>query len=366
MEVDFLNLKRLNARHAAQLKAALAGVVDSGVYLNGGQLVGFENNLKNFVGTQHAIGVANGFDSLQLIFRAYMKMGLLAQGDEVIVPANTYIASILAITTCGLTPVLAEPDIRTYNLDPTKLEELITTKTRAIMVVHLYGRACWFDQLEVLKKEHNLLIVEDCAQAFGAGFGGRNCGNLGDAAGLSFYPAKNLGALGDAGAVTTNDTALAAMVKTLANYGSDVKYHNSEKGINSRMDEVQAAILSVKLAHIKEDNAIRQKLAKRYLEMINNPKLTLPQMPEGEEHVWHLFVVRMADRAHFQTYLKDHGIQTMIHYPIPPHKQEAYAELNALNLPVTEALHREVLSLPLNPVLEEADQAYVIDIVNQY
>jgi len=310
--------------------------------------------------------VANGLDALRLIFRAYMEMGVIAQEDEVIVPANTYIASILAISENRLKPVLAEPNIDTYNIDIEKIEEKITPKTKAILAVHLYGRAVWSKGLETLAKRYNLKIVEDNAQATGAVIcPSVRTGNAGDAAGFSFYPGKNLGALGDGGAVTTNDDRLAQVVRTLANYGSSKKYVFDYQGYNSRLDEIQAAVLDVKLKYIDAENARRRQIAKRYIAEIRNPKIVFPQMPANEhEHVFHCFVVRTAEREALQNYLTENEIQTVIHYPIPPHKQACYSHWNNLSLPVTEKIHKEVLSLPMSPLMTEEEVETVIEKVN--
>jgi dTDP-4-amino-4,6-dideoxygalactose transaminase len=372
--IKFLDLKQINALHAAQLKQAVAEVIDSGWYLLGEKVKVFETNLENYIGIKHAIGVANGLDALRLILKAYIEMGVMQENDEVIVPANTYIATILAITDNRLKPVLVEPDITTYNLNISLVEKHITPRTRAIMVVHLYGQACWSEELQTIAHRHNLKIIEDNAQAIGAVWNGSRTGSLGDAAGFSFYPGKNLGALGDAGAVTTNDDHLAEIVRTMGNYGSKQKYANNYKGLNSRLDEIQAAFLDIKLKYTDIENQIRGNIAKYYCENIKHPEITLPNYNNSSlfsplcshSHVWHLFVIRIAKRDKLQNYLTKNGIQTLIHYPIPPHKQLAYKELNKLSLPITEKIHNEVLSLPISPVMTEDEIKRVTQIINAY
>ncbi|MFT3754068.1 MAG: DegT/DnrJ/EryC1/StrS family aminotransferase [Paludibacter sp.] len=384
--IKFLDLQKINAQYADELKAANARVIDSGWYLHGPELERFEANLSSYIGVKHAIGVANGLDALRLIFKAYIEMGVMQEGDEVIVPANTYIASVLAISDNRLKPVLVEPDIQTYNLDISLIEQHITERTKAIMVVHLYGQVCWSEELERISKKYNLKVIEDNAQAIGAVYTavrskeqavsgkeqavGIKTGALGDAAGFSFYPGKNLGALGDAGAVTTNDDELAEMVRALGNYGSKHKYVNEYQGLNSRMDEIQAAMLDVKLKYIDAENQHRREVSTYYLEHINNEKIILPTLnstlptPDFKGHVWHLFVIRCSERDRLQKYLTENGVQTLIHYPIPPHKQGAYAELNGLTLPVTEKIHNEVLSLPISGVMEMEDVKRVVKLIN--
>ena len=306
-------------------------------------------------------------DALRLILRAYVEMGIMKKNDEIIVPANTFIASILAISDNGLVPVLVEPNINTYNVDISKIEEKITPKTKGVMIVHLYGRAVYSEKLKEFAEKNNLKIIEDNAQAIGAEWNGIKTGNLGDAAGFSFYPGKNLGALGDGGAVTCKDEELANTVRALANYGSNQKYVNIYKGLNSRLDEIQAAVLDVKLQYIDKDNKRRREIAKRYISEINNSKIILPEYPSHEmEHVWHIFVVRTAERDRLQQYLADNNIQTLIHYPIPPHKQEAYMEWNSLSFPITEQIHSEVLSLPISPVMEREEVDRVIEVINRW
>lgn len=294
-------------------------------------------------------------------------MGIMNIGDEIIVPSNTYIASILAISDNGLVPVLVEPEINTYNLDISKIEEKITPKTKGILIVHLQGRIIFSDKIKEIAQKHNLKIIEDNAQAIGAEWNGLKSGNLGDAAGFSFYPGKNLGALGDAGAVTTNDEELAKTIRALANYGSNQKYVNIYQGLNSRLDEIQAAVLNVKLKYIDQENNIRREIAKRFINEIKNPAIILPENPKDEnEHVWHVFVIRSERRDELQAYLTEHGIQTLIHYPIPPHQQEAYKEWNTLSFPISEKIHKEVLSLPISSVMEEEEIKKIIEVINRF
>lgn len=365
--IKFLDLQKINLVHQTEIEQRLLEVFRSGWYLLGSELKNFEKNLSQYIGSKHAIGVANGLDALRLIFRAYIELGFVKPGDEVIVPANTYIASILALSDNGLVPVLVEPDIKTYNLDISKVEEKITSKTKAIFIVHLQGRLVFSEELKKLAQKYNLKIVEDNAQAIGAEWNSIKTGNLGDAAGFSFYPGKNLGALGDAGAVTTNDEELAKAIRALANYGSNEKYVNIYQGLNSRLDEIQAAVLDVKLKYIDDENDQRRKIAKRFIAEINNPKIILPENPENEkEHVWHVFVIRTNERDSLQEHLNNHGIQTIIHYPIPPHKQKAYEEWNGLSFPITEKIHAEVLSLPISSILEDTEVDEIISVLNNY
>lgn len=364
--IKFLDLQKINLAYQQEIEERLLSTFRSGWYLLGNEVKNFEENLSNYIGAKHAIGVANGLDALRLILRTYIEMGIMKKGDEVIVPANTYIASILAISDNGLVPVLVEPDIDNYNIDISKIEEKIGEKTKAIMIVHLYGKVVFSADLKALAQKYSLKIVEDNAQAIGAEYEGIKTGNLGDAAGFSFYPGKNLGALGDAGAVTTNDDEFAKTLRALANYGSNQKYINVFQGLNSRLDEIQAAVLDVKLKYIDQENARRREIAHRYFSEITNPAITLPQLSQDEnEHVWHLFVIRTQEREKMQTYLTDNGIQTLIHYPIPPHRQGAYKEMNHLSFPITEKIHNEVLSLPISPVMTDSDVEIVIDIINR-
>lgn len=365
--IKFLDLQKINLAHQQEIEERLLQTSRSGWYLLGNEVKQFEENLKNYIGAKEVIGVANGLDALRLILRGYIEMGVMQPGDEVIVPANTYIASVLAISDNGLVPVLVEPDENTFNIDIKKIEEKVTARTKAIMLVHLYGRVVWCEELENLAKKHGLKIIEDNAQAIGAEWNGSKTGNLGDAAGFSFYPGKNLGALGDAGAVSTNDVELAKTIRALANYGSNQKYVNIYQGLNSRLDEVQAAVLDVKLKYIDAENARRREIAKRYISEIKNSKIVLPENPQDEnEHVWHLFVIRTTEREKLQNYLTDNGVQTLIHYPIPPHKQKAYEEYNYLEFPITEKIHKEVLSLPISPVMDDEEVEKVIEILNVF
>ncbi len=373
INIKFLDLQKINAQYSEELKQVAADVIDSGWFLMGTKLQNFESEFAVFHNVKHAIGVANGLDALRLILKAYMNLGIMQKGDEVIVPANTYIASLLAISDNGLVPVLVEPNINTFNLDISLIEEHITPRTKAIMVVHLYGQICWSDDLVKIANKHNLKIIEDNAQAIGAVWNGIKSGNLADAAGFSFYPGKNLGALGDAGAVTTNDNQLAEQVRLLGNYGSKEKYVNEFKGLNSRMDELQAGFLSVKLKYIDIENQYRRQIADRYLSEINNRDIILPN-PENEslqvatngECVWHLFVIRTKHREKLQEYLSNNGVQTLIHYPTPPNKQLAYKEMNDLDFEITNKIHDQVLSLPISPVTTDEEVSRIIGLINSY
>lgn len=370
--IKFLDLEAVNAQYSAELYQASKEVIDSGWYLLGEKGACFEQELAQYIGVKKAIGVANGLDALRLIFRAYIEMGIMQEGDEVIVPANTYIASILAISDNRLKPILIEPNIETYNLDLSLIEKHITKRTKAILIVHLYGQVCWGDELIQWAEKYNLKIIEDNAQAIGAEWNGVKSGALGDAAGFSFYPGKNLGALGDGGAVTTNDDELAKVVRMLGNYGSNKKYRNAYKGLNSRLDEFQAALLSVKLRHLDDENIRRREVAKYYCQNIKNADIILPISSDFfcddkvKSHVWHLFVIRHQNRNNLQDFLTNHQIQTLIHYPIPPHKQNAYLEFSSLKLPITEKIHNEVLSLPISPVLKEDEMIKIVEVLNTY
>lgn len=367
--IKFLDIQKINLQHQQEIEERLLKTFRSGWYLLGEEVKAFEKQLCEYIGCNHAIAVANGLDALRLIFKAYIEIGIMKPGDEVIVPANTYIASILSITDNGLVPVFVEPDINTYNIDFSLIEEKITEKTKAIMTVHLYGQTAFSDLLIKLATKYNLKIVEDNAQAIGADLNGVKTGNLGDAAGFSFYPGKNLGALGDAGAVTTNDSELAQAVRTLANYGSQQKYVNQYQGLNSRLDEIQAAVLSVKLKYLDTENQVRREIVQRYIDSVNNPEIILPETGNvtiKSRHVWHLFVIRTKNRDKLQQHLLDNDIQTLIHYPTPPYKQEAYREYNHLSFPITEQIHNEVLSLPMSPVLTEEEIQHIIDTLNSY
>ncbi|WP_220719832.1 DegT/DnrJ/EryC1/StrS family aminotransferase [Agarivorans litoreus] len=364
--VDFLNLQTVNAQYAEQLKQACARVIDSGWYLQGNELVDFENAFANYCGCKHAVGVANGLDALTLVLRAWIEMGWLKEGDEVIVPANTYIASVLAITESRLTPVFVEPDPLTFNLSLENVSEAITPRSKVIMAVHLYGQLAPMPELVTLAKQHDLLVLEDSAQAHGAMVDDKKAGAWGDASGFSFYPGKNLGALGDGGAVTTNNDELANVLRALRNYGSHQKYLNKYKGMNSRLDEIQAAMLSVKLAHLDDEIAARRSVASYYREHIENPLVTLPVCDDESSHVWHLFVIRCDNRERLQAHLASKGVQSLIHYPTPPHQQDAYAEFNHLSFPLTESIHQQVLSLPMGATLSRDDLKLVVNAVNSF
>lgn len=360
--IKFLDLHAVNEQYRSSIDTRIKNVLDSGWYLQGKQNEMFCKNFATYCGAKYAVGVANGLDALNLIIKAY---GFSA-GDEIVVPANTYIASILAISQNGCTPVLVEPDEFSFNIDPARIESHITPKTKAILVVHLYGQAVQMKPIWSLAKEYNLKIIEDAAQAHGAIYNGKRVGSLGDAAAFSFYPGKNLGCLGDGGAVTTNDVDLCDKVSALANYGSHVKYQNKYKGVNSRLDEIQAAILDVKLPCLDADNARRRSIAMYYRQRISNPNVKLPSAYDEDAHVWHVFVVRVKNRVAFQSHLAENGVQTLIHYPTPPHKQQAYAEWNHLSFPLTELIHREVVSLPISPVMSKVDVEHVVRVVNSY
>ncbi|WP_407305255.1 DegT/DnrJ/EryC1/StrS family aminotransferase [Acinetobacter sp.] len=368
--IPFLDLKTINAQYSEKLVAACMRVIGTGWYVGGKELEQFEQHFANYCGTQYAIGVANGLDALILTLRAWKELGKLQDGDEVIVPSNTYIASILAITENDLKPVLVEPDAMTFNIDYKKIESAITAKTRVILPVHLYGQLAAISEIMDIAAKHKLLVLEDSAQAHGAEIAGRKAGSWGDASGFSFYPGKNLGALGDAGAVTTNDAELANMLKELRNYGSHEKYKHLVRGVNSRLDEIQAAMLNVKLNFLDEENQYRRQIADLYLKEIQNPEIELPlknmNAQTYSQHVWHLFVVRTKHREALQKYLTKHQVQTLIHYPIPPHKQHAYKEWNNLILPISEQIHAEVLSLPIGPTLSIEDARKVVQLCNGF
>lgn len=364
--IPFLDLKSINLQYNNELKEACARVIDSGWYIMGNELTQFESEFAEYCGTKHAIGVANGLDALILVLRAWKEMGKLKDGDEVIVPANTYIASILAITENNLTPVLVEPDPLSYNLTKKNVAAAITPRTKVILPVHLYGLISPMRELMVLAEEHNLLVLEDCAQAHGAEIADKKAGSWGDAAGFSFYPGKNLGALGDAGAITTNDDELSSVLRALRNYGSHKKYENLYKGVNSRLDEIQAAMLRVKIRYLEEETLTRRKIAKLYLKMISNNKVQLPAFNTEKEHVWHLFVMRVEKRRDFSSYLEREGIQTLVHYPIPPHHQVAYEDLHDKELPITEKIHNEIISIPIGPTMSDEDVKKVIEVINNF
>lgn len=364
--IPFLNLTKINQPFEAAFQEKMKQFFEAGWYILGKEVSAFEAGFASYCGTKYCIGVGNGLDALVLIFKGYIELGKLQKGDEVLVPANTYIASILAVLQADLVPVMIEPKLETYTIDPHAIEAKITAKTKAIMPVHLYGQLCEMTTIKEIAKKHHLLIVEDAAQAHGAEWNGTKAGNFGNAAGFSFYPGKNLGALGDAGAITTNDAALAEVLFSLRNYGSKVKYENDRLGVNSRLDELQAAFLNLKLPHLEAENEFRRRLAKRYLLEINNEKIILPQWDGTDNHVFHLFVVRTQNRSILQEYLKSQGIETMIHYPIPPHKQKALFNWNNLSFPITEKIHDEVLSIPLNSSLSEDEIQHIIATLNRY
>lgn len=360
--IKFLDLKKINNRYREEIDSRIKDILDKGWYLQGEENENFTKNFANFCGTKFALGVANGLDALNLIIKAYG----FGNGDEIIVPANTYIATILAISENGCIPILVEPDIKTYNINPDSIEEKITSKTKAIMVVHLYGQAVQMEKIWKIAKKYNLKIIEDSAQAHGAIYQENRTGNLGDASGFSFYPGKNLGCIGDGGAVTTNDEELFNKIKAIANYGSDRKYHHIYKGVNSRLDEIQAAVLDVKLNHLDSDNNKRREISKYYRENIKNSKIILPETYDEKSHVWHIFAVRTKNRDEFQKYLTEKGIQTIIHYPTPPHKQGAYKEWNNLSFTITEEIHNTILSLPISPVMTDSEIEKVVEVVNEY
>ncbi len=360
--IPFLDVKAINSRFKDELELAMRQVLESGRYILGEKSRAFEKAFAEYCGIEHCIGCGNGLDALRLSIRA---LGL-GENDEIIVPANTYIASILAISDNGCKPIFVEPSLQTYNIDVERIESAITPRTKAILVVHLYGQVVEMQKVWELAQKYNLAIIEDCAQAHGAMYQGKRVGTLGDVAGFSFFPGKNLGALGDGGAVTTKHKDVAEKVRALGNYGSHKKYVNLYKGLNSRLDELQAAFLEIKLKHLDSDNESRRAVAKFYRENITNNKIILPECVSEEGHAWHLFVVRCEERERFQAYLKDNGIETIIHYPIPPHKQEAYKEYNHLSLPITEKIHREVLSLPISPVMSKEQAEEVVRVVNNF
>lgn len=368
--IPFLDLKKINQQYRNELVEACTRVIDSGWYIGGTELEKFERNFANYCGTKFAIGVANGLDALILTLRAWKELGKLKDGDEVIVPSNTYIASILAITANNLTPVLVEPELGSYNIDVSNIELAITDKTKAILPVHLYGQLAPMAEIMEIAEKHNLLVLEDSAQSHGAESNGKKAGNWGHASGFSFYPGKNLGALGDAGAVTTNNEELATMLKALRNYGSHEKYKNLVPGVNSRLDEIQAAMLDIKLKHLDDEVKHRRLIAETYLSQIKNPLIQLPlnniQATTYTQHVWHLFVIRTDHREALQQFLLEAGVQTLIHYPIPPHKQQAYKEWNDLSFPISEQIHNQVMSLPIGPTLSLQDAEKIVELCNAF
>lgn len=364
--IKFLDLQKINQEYSDELHEAITRVIDSGWYLQGIENNKFESNYANYIGTKYCIGVANGLDALRLIFRGYIELGIMSEGDEIIVPANTFIASLLAVTDNKLVPVLVEPSFKTLEIDDTKIESVITPKTKGIMIVHLYGQCSYTDRIGEICKKFNLKLIEDNAQAHGCLFNGRKTGSLGDASGHSFYPGKNLGALGDAGAITTNDPVLADLIRTLANYGSCTKYIFNYQGINSRLDEIQAAVLNVKLKHLDEDTEQRRRIARFYLDNVNHPDIMLPEVKDWNAHVFHIFAVFTPNRDGLRQYLADNEVQTLIHYPVPPHKQQAYKEWNKLSFPITEMIHKQILSLPMSPVLTDSEANNVVNVLNKY
>ena len=363
--IKFLDLQKINDKYSSEFSVVFDSIIKSGWFILGKEVEKFEDEFAKYCGTKYCLGVANGLDALILIIEGYKQLGVMNDGDEIIVPSNTYIASILAITKAGLVPVLVEPDVSTFLIDPTKIEEKITAKTKGILPVHLYGRLCDMEAINKIAHQYNLKIIEDSAQSHGAILNGKRSGNLGDASGFSFYPGKNLGAIGDAGAITTNDQELTETIKALRNYGSHKKYENLYLGINSRLDELQAGLLSVKLKYLDKETDVRRAIAERYNAEITNPKIILPNLPaDRNEHAWHLYVVQVANRENFQLALAEKNIQTLIHYPIPPHKQEAYKSWNNLSFPISEKMHRNVVSLPISPVMTHDEVSFVIDAVN--
>lgn len=372
MSVPFLNLKKCNEPYEDEIRASINRVLDSGWYLLGDEVEHFEHEFSEYIGVDHTIGVGNGLDALKIILKAYRAMNEFKEGDEVIVPANTFIATILAITNNDLTPVLVEPDEQTYNIDPELIEEKITDRTRGILIVHLYGQNAYTEKIGRLCRKYDLKLIEDAAQAHGAYYREKRIGSLGDAGGFSFYPGKNLGALGDAGAICTDDKQLAECCRALGNYGGASKYRYKYKGLNSRMDELQAAVLRVKLKGLDEANQRRRVVSDFYMKNVTNPKVNLPETKEEapvlncKSHVWHLFVAKVKNRKAFMQHLEENGISASIHYPIAPNQQEGYPELQDLDLPVTEQLHDEIVSLPMSPVLDEEDLNQVVQAVESY
>ena len=370
--IPFLDLKKINLRHFEAFQKAFGDLLNNGTFILGNYVNKFETSFAIFCGAANCVGVANGLDALDLIFQGYKELGVLRDRDEVVVPSNTYIASILAVIRSGLVPVFCEPDLETYLINPKNIEEKISPRTKAIMPVHLYGRLCDMKSIQLIAKKYDLKIIEESAQSHGAtNLLGVRCGNLGDASGFSFYPTKNLGALGDAGAVTTNDHELASAIRALRNYGSLVKNNNIYKGMNSRLDEIQAAFLSIKLLHLDADNDIRRQICAYYVNNISNPKIILPaqkadHVDSNQSNVWHQFVVRTTNRIGFQNYLAENGIQTIIHYPTPPHQQSGYQEWKHLSFPISELIHEQIISLPVSPVISRDEVDRIVEIVNKY
>ena len=364
--ISFLDLQQINQAYEAAYLQKISHILQEGRYMLGNEVVKFEEDFATYCGTSFSVGVGNGLDALKLIFDAYIKLGRLSKGDDVLVPANTYIATILALLDCGLNPILVEPNLDSYTLDLNGIHHSITSSTKAVLVVHLYGHVYEMDKIQAYCRDRGLLLIEDAAQAHGVVAYKGKAGAYGDAAAFSFYPSKNLGCLGDGGAITTNHIDLVEVMRATRNYGSHIKYQNKYKGFNSRLDEIQAAILNLKLPHLDADNQKRLHIAYRYLREIKNLKVILPHLMGEGGHNFHLFVVRVAEREHFQLYLLKKGIQTLIHYPIPPHHQPALSEFNYLQLPVTELIHQEVVSIPMSPVLTEEEVTYIIEAINAY
>lgn len=365
--IKFLDLHKINARFEREFQQSFTAFLNSGYYVLGNETTRFEQEFAKYCGTTFCIGISNGLDAIRLIFEAYKVLGALKEGDEVIVPANTYIASMLGVSQSGLVPVLVEPDEDPFNISPANVKKAITEKTKAIMAVHLYGQLAPMEELKNIANAHNVLLLEDAAQAHGATDNrGLRAGNLSDAAAFSFYPTKNLGALGEAGAVTTNHEELNRVIRELRNYGSLTRYHHTYKGLNARIDEVQCGVLNIKLPFLDADNEHRRRVALMYLDGITNSKIKLPYYSGGKDHIFHLFVIRCTERDHLKEYLEQHGVQTMIHYPVPPHKQQAYAEWNNLSFPITESIHNEILSLPISPVIVDEEVNTVINIINRF
>jgi dTDP-4-amino-4,6-dideoxygalactose transaminase len=369
--IPFLDLKKINDSFEPNLSDSIKRVLESGWYLLGQEVKSFEREYAQFTGVRHCVSVANGLDALRLIFKAYIEMGEMREGDEIMVPANTYIASLLAVSENRLIPVLVEPDLNTFNIDPEKIEKSITARTKGLMIVHLYGRNAMHPRIEEIVKKYNLKLIEDNAQAQGCRYMDKRTGSFGNAAGHSFYPGKNIGALGDAGAVTTDDDELAEVIRTIANYGSKIKYHNIYKGLNSRMDEIQAAVLRVKLPRLDADNQKRREVADFYLKNIKNRDVVLPKSngcPAVEDagHTWHIFLVRSKRRNELQKFLHEKDIQTLIHYPVPPHRQMAYKEWEKMTFPLTEIIHDQALSLPMSPLLGQEEIEQVVEAVNRF
>jgi dTDP-4-amino-4,6-dideoxygalactose transaminase len=364
--IKFLDLQQINKKYETAFREKFEKFLAAGYYIQGNEVKQFEQNFASYCGTKFAIGTGNGLDALTLILEAYKIIGKLKSGDEIIVPSNTYIATILAVSKAGLIPVLTEPDIQTYNLSPSEIKRKITSKTKAILGVHLYGYISDWDNIKSLAKQYDLLLIEDAAQAHGAVFKNKKAGNISDAAAFSFYPTKNLGALGDGGAVTTNDKNLAEIIQKLKNYGQEKKYISRYKGVNSRLDEIQAAFLNVKLQYLDEINRKRQKNARLYMENIRQEKIVLPSVKQEGQHVFHQFVIRVAQRDIFRNYLLQEGIETLVHYPLPPHHQQAYSEWKNLSFPVSEQIHKEIVSLPIHENLKKTEIFSIIEKINRF